>query len=65
MIFKIFKFSILFSPENHFFIEVSISTKKNLKAEILYFPVKMSDFYFQIDVKLVGGGGRISAFLGV
>ena len=31
MVFKIPQFSILFAPENHFFIEVSISTKKTWK----------------------------------
>ena len=36
------QFSTLFTPENHFFIEVSISTKKNLKAEMPNFLTKFS-----------------------
>ena len=62
MLSKIPQVFILFAPEKRFLIEVQISTKKNLKAEMLYFPVKISDFYYQIHVKVVGG--RISALLG-
>ena len=56
MIFKIPHFLILFAPENHFFTEVSISTKKNLKAEMANFPTKMSERLCHSHVKVVGGG---------
>ena len=55
MIFKIPRFSILFGPENHFFMEVSISTKKNLKAEMPNFPTKFSKQNCPRGVLDVGG----------
>ena len=60
MISRIPHLFILFAPENRFFVEVRISTKKNLKAEMPNFPTKMSEKNFQPDVIVVGG--RISAF---
>ena len=55
MIFKIPQFSILFALENHFFTEVSISTKKNLKAEMPNFPTKFSKQNCPRGVLDVGG----------
>ena len=64
MIFKIPHFLILFAPENHFFTEVSISTKKNLKAEMANFPTKMSELLCHSYVKVVGGSNqRLSDYL--
>ena len=58
MIFKIPHFLILFAPETHFFTEVSISTKKNLKAEMANFPTKMSEHLCHSYVKVVGGSNQ-------
>ena len=58
MVFKIPQFLILFAPENHFFIEVWISTKKNLKAEMPNFPTKFSELLCQPHVKVVGGSNQ-------
>ena len=51
MISRIPHLFILFAPENRFFVEVRISTKKNLKAEMPNFPTKMSEKNFQPDHK--------------
>ena len=52
MISRIPQLFILFAPENRFFVEVRISTKK-LKADMPNFPAKMSDNFFQPDVIVV------------
>ena len=58
MIFKIPHFLILFAPENHFFTEVSTSTKKNLKAEMANFPTKMSELLCHSHAIVVGVGSN-------
>ena len=58
ILFKIPKLFILFAPENRFLIEVRISTKKNLKAEMPNFPTKFSETFFPGHVTFAGGYGQ-------